>query len=113
MAFSWNGPRQDNYDIYVKLVGPGEPVRLTQNPAPDDTPAWSPNGDRIAFLRRTSESTAELIVMPALRGAENGSRRSARDIHVIGRSITSPGPRMGNGWPLAEHCRQTALEASG
>ena len=70
VAFSWNGPRQDNYDIYVKLVGPGEPVQLTQNPAPDDTPAWSPNGDRIAFLRRTSESTAELIVIPALRGAE-------------------------------------------
>lgn len=45
-------------------------MQLTRNPAPDDTPAWSPNGDRIAFLRRTSESTAELIVMPALRGAE-------------------------------------------
>ena len=70
VAFSWNGPGQDNYDIYIKLVGPGEPVQLTRNPAPDDTPAWSPNGDRIAFLRRTSESTAELIVMPALRGAE-------------------------------------------
>ena len=70
MAFSWNGPGQDNDDIYIKLVGPGEPVQLTRNPAPDDTPAWSPNGDRIAFLRRTSESTAELIVMPALRGAE-------------------------------------------
>ncbi len=70
VAFSWNGSGQDNYDIYIKLVGPGEPVQLTRNPAPDDTPAWSPNGDRIAFLRRTSESTAELIVMPALRGAE-------------------------------------------
>ena len=113
VAFSWNGPRQDNYDIYIKLVGPGEPVQLHWNPAPDDTPAWSPNGDRIAFLRRTSESTAELIVMPALRGAEDGSRRSARDIHVIGRSTTSPGPRMGNGWPLAGHSRQTVLEASG
>ena len=27
VAFSWNGPQQDNYDIYVKLVGPGEPVQ--------------------------------------------------------------------------------------
>ena len=24
VAFSWNGPKEDNYDIYVKLVGPGE-----------------------------------------------------------------------------------------
>ena len=70
VAFSWNGPRQNNYDIYVKLVGPGEPVPLTQNPAPDEQPAWSPKGDRIAFLRRTSEDSAELIVVPALRGAE-------------------------------------------
>ena len=39
VAFSWNGPTQDNYDIYVKVAGPGEPVRLTTNPAPDDWPA--------------------------------------------------------------------------
>ena len=71
VAFSWNGPRQDNYDIYVKLVGPGEPVQLTQNAAPDENPAWSPNGDRIAFLRRASENSAELFTVPALRGAEN------------------------------------------
>ena len=25
VAFSWNGPNSDNYDIYIKLVGPGEP----------------------------------------------------------------------------------------
>ncbi len=71
VAFSWNGPRQDNYDIYVKLVGPGEPVQLTQNAAPDENPAWSPNGDRIAFLRRASENSAALFTVPALRGAEN------------------------------------------
>ena len=71
VAFSWNGPRQDNYDIYVKLVGPGEPVQLTQNAAPDENPAWSPNGDRIAFLRRASENSAELFAIPALRGAES------------------------------------------
>src|SRR5215470_4916667 len=29
VAFSWNGPNEDNFDIYVKLVGPGESVRLT------------------------------------------------------------------------------------
>jgi len=71
VAFSWNGPRQDNYDIYVKLVGPGEPVPLTRNAAPEENPAWSPKGDRIAFLRRASENSAELFTIPALRGAEN------------------------------------------
>ena len=42
VAFAWNGPTQDNYDIYVKLAGPGEPHRLTTSSARDESPAWSP-----------------------------------------------------------------------
>jgi serine/threonine protein kinase len=70
IAFSWNGPGQDNFDIYFKLVGAGEPRQLTSHPAHDAKPAWSPNGARIAFLRFTSEGAAELMVIPALGGAE-------------------------------------------
>jgi len=71
VAFSWDGPSQDNYDIYVKLAGPGEPVRLTTNPAGDDSPAWSPDGRFIAFLRVASPyAAADLIVIPAHGGAE-------------------------------------------
>ncbi len=70
IAFSWDGQAQDNFDIYFKLVGAGEPRQLTSHPAHDDKPAWSPNGARIAFLRFTSESAAELMVIPALGGAE-------------------------------------------
>jgi len=29
VAFSWNGERQDNYDIYVKLIKSPKPLRLT------------------------------------------------------------------------------------
>jgi Tol biopolymer transport system component/DNA-binding winged helix-turn-helix (wHTH) protein len=71
VAFSWNGPTLDNYDIYVKLAGPGEPVRLTRSPAPDDWPAWSPDGRFIAFVRFASPpAAADLVVIPALGGAE-------------------------------------------
>ena len=70
VAFSWNGQGQDNFDIYFKLVGAGEPRQLTSHPAQDAKPAWSPNGARIAFLRFTSDSAAELMVIPALGGAE-------------------------------------------
>ncbi|MGH9372194.1 MAG: winged helix-turn-helix domain-containing protein [Vicinamibacterales bacterium] len=71
VAFSWNGRTQDNYDIYVKVAGPGEPVRLTTNPAPDDWPAWSPDGRFIAFVRFAWPATAaDLVVIPALGGAE-------------------------------------------
>jgi Tol biopolymer transport system component/DNA-binding winged helix-turn-helix (wHTH) protein len=68
VAFSWNGPNQDNYDIYVKLVGPGEPVRLTTSPERDVAPAWSVDGRQIAFLRYTSRQRASVMVIPALGG---------------------------------------------
>jgi Tol biopolymer transport system component/DNA-binding winged helix-turn-helix (wHTH) protein len=70
VAFSWDGAGSENYDIYVKLVGPGEPIRLTTDPAVDDHPVWSPDGRSIAFLRFRSESQADIFVIPALGGAE-------------------------------------------
>src|SRR6478736_6440475 len=35
VAFTWNGDRQDNADIYVQLIGAGSPLRLTTDPAPE------------------------------------------------------------------------------
>jgi Tol biopolymer transport system component len=51
LAFSWNGQKQDNYDIYVQMVNGGVPQRLTSDPAPDMFPQWSPDGNQIAFVR--------------------------------------------------------------
>jgi Tol biopolymer transport system component/DNA-binding winged helix-turn-helix (wHTH) protein len=71
VAFAWGGSNNDNLDIYVKLVGPGEPHRLTTDEAPDSSPAWSPDGRQIAFLRRTrDENRCGIYLMPALGGSE-------------------------------------------
>ena len=70
VAFSWDGPTRNNFDIYFKLVGPGEPWPLTTNPARDSKPAWSPDGRFIAFQRYVTPSTADVMVIPALGGAE-------------------------------------------
>ena len=70
IAYSWNGPGQDNLDIYVKLIGGGEPLRLTSNPGPDVSPAWSPNGRQIAFVRLLSQERLAVMLIPALGGAE-------------------------------------------
>jgi Tol biopolymer transport system component/serine/threonine protein kinase len=51
VAFSWNGEKQDNFDIYVKLIGSGTQLRLTTAPEADTCPAWSPDGRSIAFIR--------------------------------------------------------------
>src|SRR5258705_9498457 len=68
-AFAWTGEQNDNFDIYVKLIGAGEPLRLTTNPRRDMSPAWSPDGRYIAFLRSTGEAKGYYLV-PALGGAE-------------------------------------------
>jgi len=53
VAFSWNGPHLDNFDIYVKTLGSDPPLRLTTQPGMDILPSWSPDGRYIAFARVT------------------------------------------------------------
>ncbi len=65
MAFAWNGERQDNFDIYVKLVDRSDALRLTFDPARDTSPAWSPDGRYIAFVRGGT-----IFLMSPLGGAE-------------------------------------------
>jgi len=69
VAFSWNGEKQDNYDIYVKTIGSIEPDRLTTDPAEDVSPAFSPDGRSIGFIRVVNER-ATFIIIPAIGGPE-------------------------------------------
>ena len=82
VAFTWDGPRRDNRDVYVQLIGSGSPLRLTSHPASDLNPVWSPDGRWIAFLRGNPElikaSTRELLVIPPLGGPE----RKIADVRV-------------------------------
>jgi Tol biopolymer transport system component len=70
VAFSWDGEKQDNTDVYIKLIGAGDPLRLTKDPAPDVSPAWSPDGRFIAFVRTRPGQKSEILAVPALGGAE-------------------------------------------
>lgn len=69
VAFSWNGENQDNFDIYVKVIGSDPPHRLTTHAAPDSDPAWSPDGRWIAFLRDLG-GKGEVLLIPAVGGIE-------------------------------------------
>ncbi len=71
VAFAWNGEKQDNFDIYVKMIGTnGPPLRLTTDAARDYGPAWSPDGRFIAFLRVLPSGKSALILIPAIGGLE-------------------------------------------
>ncbi|MBS1828059.1 MAG: PD40 domain-containing protein [Acidobacteria bacterium] len=69
VAFSWNQGKEDDLDIYVKVVEAGMPLRLTNTPTSEYSPAWSPDGRYIAFLRQGVDS-AGFYLIPALGGLE-------------------------------------------
>lgn len=79
IAYEWEQARQEPR-IFVKLIGPGEPVRLTTGSEEESCPVWSPNGKFIAFLRTTGESKRGLFLTPARGGAERKVTEFARGI---------------------------------
>lgn len=59
-----------NGDVWVLPLAGGAPRRLTANKASDGSPAWSPDGRRLAFVsRREGDSAGQLYVLP-LDGGE-------------------------------------------
>jgi Tol biopolymer transport system component/DNA-binding winged helix-turn-helix (wHTH) protein len=65
VAFAWDGGGGLAH-VYVKQVGSDVPLRLTDGPTNDTSPAWAPDGNSIAFLR--GEPDAGVFVVPALGG---------------------------------------------
>jgi Tol biopolymer transport system component len=98
VAFSWNGEKQDNFDIYVKVVDAPNSLRLTTDPARDSAPSWSPDGRKIAFLRNQGQA-GEVYVVSALGGPEKritassgwsvGWTADSRNLLVMDRNSTA------------------------
>jgi len=82
VAFTWNGEKRDNRDIYVTNVRTaGKPLRRTTDPAEDLFPAWSPDGTQIAFVRSQGSQRAIYVVHPLV-----GEARKLADLSPIGHS---------------------------
>jgi serine/threonine protein kinase len=88
LAFAWDGEKQDNFDIYVKGIGPEPPLRVTHDPAADMAPAWSPDGKTIAFLRASRPGTSSVVLVSPLGGPER----------VVGEVIRFEPMNQGLGW---------------
>jgi Tol biopolymer transport system component/DNA-binding winged helix-turn-helix (wHTH) protein len=85
IAFAWNGGSisPKDFDLYVKVIGSENRLRLTNHPSDFIGPAWSPDGTRIAFHRISGANTG-IYAVPALGGAE----RKLRSTH-LGRESAS------------------------
>lgn len=78
VAFTWDGEKQNNFDIYVKRIGSEVAQRLTTDPALDFGAAWSPDGRLIAFLRPlTPDTTGVFLISPA-----GGQERQVGEVSV-------------------------------
>ncbi len=80
VAFSWTGPGDDNYDIYVLQIGGASPLRLTEDPGVDIHPVWSPDGMRLAYIHDEGPG-AEIRMIDVLGGQ---SRRLLYLPHGLG-----------------------------
>jgi Tol biopolymer transport system component len=74
VAFMWDGEHEDNFDIYLKVIGSGDSLRLTANPRAEVFPLWSPDGRFIAFSRTQAGpapgGSETISVIPVLGGPE-------------------------------------------
>jgi serine/threonine protein kinase len=85
VAFSWDGEKGDNEDIYVLIVGADNPLPLTSDPARDVSAAWKPDGSQIAFARMESGRAAIYLVSPL-----GGSERKLADFSAFPYSGAGP-----------------------
>ncbi len=67
VAYSSSADNGRHFGVYVKLIGPGDPVPVTKGVDRDFSPAWSPDGRWIAVLRDMGHEGAVLLI-PASGG---------------------------------------------
>ncbi len=66
VAFSWMRPGRRDYDIYVAGIDGGTPEPLAETDSPEISPAWSRDGEKIAFLRvhrRGPQESADIVIL--------------------------------------------------
>ena len=101
IAFVWDGPDRQRYDLYLQLIDGETPLRLTHNPGGLlGRPAWSPDGNQIAFSRCDGKNDG-VYVVPALGGA-------VRKLTEVGCLYSLPGPLVwlsgGEQILMIDHC---------
>ena len=99
VAYAWDGPSQNQWDIYVKMIGTDSPLRLTNGPAQQAFPAWSPDGRLIAFRRFLRPQKTQIVVIPPIGGAE---RIISEDPRTGGPLAWSPDNR----WIVTSMCER-------
>jgi Tol biopolymer transport system component/DNA-binding winged helix-turn-helix (wHTH) protein len=71
VAFGWDGETNGaGYDLYVKVIGSENPLRITRHPSEKLSIAWSPDGRAIAISRVAKEGASGIFLVPPTGGPE-------------------------------------------
>jgi Tol biopolymer transport system component/DNA-binding winged helix-turn-helix (wHTH) protein len=71
VAFGWDGETNGaGYDLYVKVIGSENPLRITRHPSEKLSIAWSPDGRAIAVSRVSKEGASGIFLVPPTGGPE-------------------------------------------
>ena len=71
VAFGWDGETNgEGYDVYVKVIGSENPLRITRHPSEKLSIAWSPDGRVIAISRVSKEEASGIFLIPPTGGPE-------------------------------------------
>jgi Tol biopolymer transport system component/DNA-binding winged helix-turn-helix (wHTH) protein len=72
VAFGWDGETNGaGYDLYVKVIGSENPLRITRHPSENLSTAWSPDGRVIAISRASKKADGSgIFLVPPTGGPE-------------------------------------------
>ncbi|MDA8016703.1 MAG: winged helix-turn-helix domain-containing protein [Thermoanaerobaculia bacterium] len=97
LVFAWLGPDQSGFDIWIQQTGGDGPVRLTEDPAFERAPAWSADGQHVAFARFSQqEGSCGVFRMPAVGGEADRLGDCIEGMHSLhwspdGRTLVTSG----------------------
>ena len=86
VAFAWRREGRNDYDVYIQMTDGGEPLALADGPMTEYSPAWSPDGKKIAFLQLASANAASLVIASPL----GGTSRIVAEIAAPRSPVTNP-----------------------
>mgnify|MGYP000440653584 FL=1 len=88
--------RDNNWEIYVMAADGSKVTRLTNNPAVDGLPTWSPDGAWVAFVRETKAGSNNWDIM-AVRPDGTGEQKLA-ELGLLDGRVKGTTPDQCGGW---------------